>query len=38
MKGNARYEHYIDFKLRKMRVANIMNTNMKLYVPDHTSF
>ena len=31
-------EYYIDFKRRKMRVANTKNANMKLYIQDCTSF
>ena len=38
MKENARHEHDIDFKWRKMRVANTVKANMELYVQDCTSF
>ena len=38
MKENACTKHHIDFKLRKMRVANTTNANMKLYIQDRTSF
>ena len=38
MKENARHEHYIDFKWRKIPVANTANANMKLYIQDCTSF
>ena len=38
MKENARHEYYIDFKWKKMRIANTANVNMKLYVQDRTSF
>ena len=38
MKENARHEHYIGFKGRKMNATNTMDANMKLYVQDRTSF
>ena len=38
MKEKAHREHYIDFKLRKMHVANTANANMKLYIQNRTSF
>ena len=38
MKEKAHREHYIDFKLWKMHVANTTNANMKLYIQNRPSF
>ena len=37
MKKNAWHKHNV-LNEKKMHVANIMNANMKLHVPDRTSF